>query len=165
MEYGAIRGKLNYILASALAATLMAGPVWADKPSWAGEGKGKGKSEGRNDDREHERDRDEHGKKHFGDRHHDEIRDYYDREYHAGRCPPGLAKKHNGCMPPGQERKWAVGRPLPRDVEIYELPPPLVVKIGPPPAGTRYVRVASDILVIAVGTSMVVDAIKDLGRK
>ena len=20
-------------------------------------------------------------------------------------CPPGLAKKHNGCLPPGQERK------------------------------------------------------------
>jgi hypothetical protein len=24
-------------------------------------------------------------------------------------CPPGLAKKHNGCMPPGQARKLARG--------------------------------------------------------
>jgi len=23
----------------------------------------------------------------------------------SGRCPPGLAKKHNGCMPPGQAKK------------------------------------------------------------
>lgn len=158
-----INDKLKVLMASALAAVMMAGPAWADKPSWAGEGKGKGKSEERHGDREHERD--EHGKKHFADQHHDDVRDYYDREYHAGRCPPGLAKKHNGCQPPGQARKWAVGKPLPRDAQLYELPPALVVKIGPPPAGTRYVRVASDILVIAVGTSMVVDAIKDLGRK
>ena len=25
--------------------------------------------------------------------------------YGIGGCPPGLAKKHNGCMPPGQARK------------------------------------------------------------
>jgi hypothetical protein len=25
--------------------------------------------------------------------------------YGLGGCPPGLAKKHNGCMPPGQARK------------------------------------------------------------
>ena len=25
--------------------------------------------------------------------------------YGRGGCPPGLAKKHNGCMPPGQARK------------------------------------------------------------
>lgn len=159
-------GKLNCILASALAAFLVVGQVWAEKPEWAGEGKGKGKSEGRGHrDREDERDRDEHGKKHFDDGRHRAIHDYYDREHREGRCPPGLAKKHNGCMPPGQARKWAVGKPLPPDVVRYDLPQPLVVQIGPPPPGTRYVRVASDILIIAVGTGMVVDAIKDLGRK
>jgi hypothetical protein len=25
--------------------------------------------------------------------------------YGVGGCPPGLAKKHNGCMPPGQVKK------------------------------------------------------------
>jgi Ni/Co efflux regulator RcnB len=44
------------------------------------------------------------------------------------------------------------------------VPRELVVKIGTPPSGYRYVRVASDILMIAVGTSLVVDAINDLGR-
>lgn len=28
----------------------------------------------------------------------------YDND-HRGHCPPGLAKKHNGCLPPGQYAK------------------------------------------------------------
>jgi hypothetical protein len=35
---------------------------------------------------------------------------------------------------------------------------------APSRSAYRYVRVASDILLIAVGTGMVVDAIEDLGR-
>lgn len=46
------------------------------------------------------------------------IRDYYTTQFRSGRCPPGLARKHNGCVPPGHERVWVVGRPLPREV-IY----------------------------------------------
>ena len=84
--------------------------------------------------------------------------------YGVGGCPPGLAKKHNGCLPPGQAKKWRMGRPLPADVVVYDLPPPLVVKIGIPPAGYKYVRAGADILMIAVGTKVVVDAINDLGR-
>lgn len=38
----------------------------------------------------------------------------------------------------------------------------MVLTLGVPPSGYRYVRVASDILLIAVGSSMVVDAIQDL---
>jgi hypothetical protein len=30
--------------------------------------------------------------------------------YGAGGCPPGLAKKHNGCMPPGQAKKLYRGQ-------------------------------------------------------
>jgi Ni/Co efflux regulator RcnB len=66
-------------------------------------------------------------------------------------------------MPPGQAKKWAIGRPLPRDVIFYDVPQDLVVQIGIPAAGYRYARVANDILLIAVGTGMVVDAIQDLG--
>ncbi|MCK7502155.1 MAG: RcnB family protein [Comamonadaceae bacterium] len=66
-------------------------------------------------------------------------------------------------MPPGQAKKWRVGHPLPRDVIYYDLPPAVVVDLGPPPAGHRYVRVGLDILMIAIGTGMIVDAIQDLG--
>jgi hypothetical protein len=100
---------------------------------------------------------------HFDDRRRLAVREYYSEQVRSGKCPPGLAKKNNGCMPPGQAKKWTMGRPLPRDVVFYEVPQSLVVRLGPAPAGHRYVRVAADILLIAIGTSMVVDAIQDLG--
>jgi Ni/Co efflux regulator RcnB len=68
-------------------------------------------------------------------------------------------------MPPGQAKKWTLGRPLPGDVIYYDVPQQLVVQLGSPPAGYRYARVATDILLIAIGTGMVMDAIQDLGRK
>ena len=46
----------------------------------------------------------------------------------------------------------------------YTVPQAVVVQLGVPPSGYRYVRVASDILLIAVGTGIVVDAIEDLMR-
>jgi Ni/Co efflux regulator RcnB len=67
-------------------------------------------------------------------------------------------------MPPGQAKKWNVGQPLPQEIVYHELPRELVIKLPQPRAGHRYVRVAADILLIAIGTSMVVDAIEDLGR-
>ena len=34
--------------------------------------------------------------------------------YGIGGCPPGLAKKHNGCMPPGQAKKlYRIGQRFP----------------------------------------------------
>jgi Ni/Co efflux regulator RcnB len=42
------------------------------------------------------------------------------------------------------------------------VPSALVAQIGIAPAGYKYVRVASDILLIALGTMIVVDAIEDL---
>lgn len=100
----------------------------------------------------------------IGERERVVIREYYVEEIRGGRCPPGLAKKRNGCLPPGQAKKWAKGKKLPREVIFHELPPALVVKLELPPTGYRYVRVANDILMIALGTGLVVDAIQDLGR-
>jgi len=161
--------KMKCALALVVGGILAAGPVMADKPAWAGKGKDRDEQKGerRDDDGKSRRDGDRPsaGKRgHFEERHSVIVRDYYAEQFRGGRCPPGLAKKHNGCMPPGQAKKWRVGQPLPRDVVYYEVPQPLVVQIGPPPPGYRYVRVASDILMIAVGTRMVADAIQDLGR-
>ena len=164
-------------LAFAIAGILAAGPALAEKPSWAGGGKGE-KSEQRDKPQHNksgQRDGDERPSRdravpatrmseHFGDRHRTIAHEYYSEQFRGGRCPPGLAKKNNGCMPPGQAKKWSVGQPLPRDVTYYEVPAALVVQFGRPPAGHRYVRVASDILLLAVGTGMVVDAMQNLGR-
>ena len=159
--------KMKCALALVIGGLLAAGPVMADKPEWAGGGKGKsGKHErsDRRDDQRGER-RDDGGKRgHFEERHQAIVRDYYTEQFRGGHCPPGLRKKNNGCMPPGQAKKWQVGRPLPRDVVYYEVPQPLIVQIGQPPSGHRYVRVATDILMIAIGSGMVVDAIRNLGR-
>jgi hypothetical protein len=88
---------------------------------------------------------------------------YYRTEYSAGRCPPGLAKKDNGCLPPGQAKKqWEMGRPLPREVYYEELPPTLMRQLSPAPAGYQYVRVANDILMMAIGTRMIAGAVADL---
>jgi hypothetical protein len=57
-----------------------------------------------------------------------------------------------------------VGQRLQRGVIFYEVPPALVVQIGSPPRGSRYVRVASDILLISIATGLVLDAIEDLDR-
>ena len=63
-------------------------------------------------------------------------------------------------MPPGQAKKWKIGRPLPKDVIFYDVSPSVLVLLGPPPSRHRFVRVAEDILLMAVGTGMVVDAVE-----
>ncbi|MGZ8918786.1 MAG: hypothetical protein ACXW0T_11220 [Methylobacter sp.] len=159
------------------AAILIAAPAMADKPSSPGGGKHEKQRQnerhydhddrqGRDGDRSYQgRDRSNFsGGRYFIDRHKTIIRDYYANAYGTDGCPPGFAKKRNGCMPPGQAKKWVLGRPLPRDVIFYDLPPAVLLNIGPPPPGYRFVRVASDILMIAIGTGMVMDAINDLGR-
>ncbi|HET7775580.1 MAG TPA: hypothetical protein VFK74_04375 [Azospira sp.] len=176
--------KLKQIVGLAiLGLSLGAGSCLADKPSWAGGGKKDGYEQddrhGRGGDRDRygDRDRGDDRREHrdgdrrgglsvdirFGGGDRDLVRDYYGRSIRDQGCPPGLAKKHNGCLPPGQAKQWQRGVPLPRGVVIYDLPRDLSIRLGTPPAGYRYVRVASDILLIAVGTSMVVDAIEDLG--
>ena len=151
-----IASKRRTIVVAALSGLLLAaGPALA-----AEHGKGR--------DRGHGGDRNEHAEQHrgkFGARERLAVHEFYAREFRPEHCPPGLAKKHNGCLPPGQARKWRVGHPLPRDVVVQAVPPALVVKIGPPPPGYRYARVANDILMLATGTGMVVDAIQDLGAR
>jgi len=156
---------------------LSAGAAWSGKPEWAGQGGGKHeRHEERDHERPHKRDRDRYDDDrerergslnigvalNFGDGQRQAVRDYFAPQVRAGKCPPGLAKKGNGCLPPGQAKKWRRGQALPGGVATYPLPRDLEIRLGVPPAGHKYVRVAGDILLIAVGTSMVVDAIEDL---
>lgn len=165
-----VKWLVRLLVTTACGAGLAAGAAYAERPPWAGEGgRGKhgahGKFQNRNVPPPRElRPRRELREAHFFDRHRLAVRDYYAEEWRAGRCPPGLAKKRNGCLPPGQAKRWRIGQRLPAQVVHYELPPTLVASLGPPPSGHRYVRVAGDILLIAIGTSLVVDALSDLGR-
>lgn len=148
-----VRGLMLLVLA--LAAMLAIAPAQAAKPD------NPGKSQAAKSHKGHDGG---HAKVEFrfDDRQRSLIREYFGREFSRGHCPPGLAKKRNGCLPPGQAKKWAIGHPLPHDVIYYDLPAALLRELGRAPEGHKYVRVAADILLIAVGTAMVVDAIEDL---
>lgn len=184
--------KKNLVVALGLSVALAA-PVFADPPEWAGNKSEKHESKGekhkskeyekeyKNDkhdkyerresktryDDDHVR-RDQHGNRivyndYFRDNHRLAVHDYYQREFRAGNCPPGLAKKHNDCLPPGQTKKWRVGQPLPSNIQYYPLPPEVVGYLGQPPAGYQYVRVDNDVLLLGTATRMVIDAIRNLG--
>lgn len=176
-----------------IAAPFVTTSAHAEKPEWAGNGK-HSKQENRDDSRSDDQKRhggkkekhrhrdDDHQRNHrdddrvsrdssrisinayFDDRERDYARSYYREEFSRGNCPPGLAKKNNGCLPPGQAKKWHRGAPLPSTLVYYPVPNEVIVHLRPAPSGHKYVRVASDILLIAIGSSMVVDAIEDLGR-
>lgn len=88
------------------------------------------------------------------------VQNYHVIQHHRGHFPPGLAKTNK--VPPGQAKNWKVGRPLERNVIFHDPPPIIITQFGPPPAHHRYVRVAQDILLLAIGTGMVVDAIENL---
>jgi Ni/Co efflux regulator RcnB len=159
------------ILSLALLAALVPCSVLADKPmSPHGEKLHKHKqhkeSELRDSRKKNHDSKAEHGEEHgvrvhFGDRERSIIRDYIDKEFRRGNCPPGLAKKHNGCLPPGQAKKWEKGRPLPDDVVSYGLPERIIELLGGPPRGHRYARVDDDVLLLSLGTGLVVDAIEN----
>ncbi len=91
------------------------------------------------------------------------VYQYYRSEFSAGRCPPGLAKKGNGCLPPGQAKKlWVIGQPLPPAVVHQPVPPAVVQQLAPVPPGYEYVRVDDDVLLMDMTNRMVADVVNDL---
>lgn len=168
--------KMSRTLVFLAAGLLASAGAMADKPEWAGHGKQGKPAQSEAQDQPQQSRESRMGNPaqgpqgtsvrvggYFSDHQRAAVRNYYGEQYRVGNCPPGLAKKNNGCMPPGQARKWNVGQPLPRDVVYYSVPQSVIIQLGAPPAGQRYVRVASDILLLTIGTSMVVDAIQNLG--
>jgi len=164
--------KINIAIA-ALALAALAQPVLAqgkghgnDNAPGQGQGQGKGRGQGQGQDQGQGQGygRAAPGAYVVADRDRNAIYGYYRNEFATGNCPPGLAKKNNGCLPPGQAKKlWAVGQPLPPGLAYYGLPAVLLGQLTPPPPGYQYARVGSDILMLAVGTGMVVGALADLG--
>jgi Ni/Co efflux regulator RcnB len=127
-------------------------------------GKGGGKSHGGDDGAKgnHASGKPQPGA-YFNDRSRDAVRTYYASAGHGGKgCPPGLAKKNNGCMPPGQAKKWDVGQPVPRGVTLYSVPQPVIVHLPPAPYGYRYARIGNDIVLVQQQNNIIVDIIVGL---
>ena len=163
------------LAALAIVSLFASGPLLAkdhDDDNGKGHGKDKHESKQEHKDARHEEKRDKHAAKHredirpgtyFNDDQRAHARRYYVEHYGNGRnCPPGLAKKNNGCMPPGQVRNWAVGQPIPRGVTVYSVPQPVIVQLPPAPYGYRYARVGNDIVLVRSDTQLIVDIIQGL---
>lgn len=91
------------------------------------------------------------------------ARTFFVEQHGRGKCPPGLAKKKNGCLPPGQARKrYLVGHPLPAAVVVLPLPPALEIRLGRPPVGFRYGIADGDLVKLEAATARVVDVIVGL---
>lgn len=154
-----MRGTLTMSAICAVLTISMAAAAWADNDKGKGKSKGKGHEKGA-PAAVVERGRGDREVVVFNDRDRDAVRGYWVETVGRGNCPPGLAKKHNGCLPPGQARKrYVVGQRLPAGVVLQPLPPRLVTRLGPVPAGYQYVVVDGDVVKLAVGTRLVVDAI------
>lgn len=165
--------KKSLSLVVVIAGILAINPAFADKPSSAGHDKAPQHQEQK---KQHKKQKPSHHKQraqeiampdvqkrsYFDDRHRAVIENYYVEQFRSGSCPPGLRKKNNGCLPPGQAKKWSIGRQLPRNVIYYDLPPTVITQLGAPQPGYRYVRVDDDILLIALTTGLIVDAIQGL---
>ena len=100
----------------------------------------------------------------FRDKERRTVRDYYGHQSRKGHCPPGLAKKNNGCLPPGQVKKWQKGRQINHDARYYGLPNELLIRLPVPPINHEYIRIAGDVLLVTIGTKIVVDVIEEIFR-
>ena len=99
----------------------------------------------------------------FNDQQRTFVREYYTTTYKDGkRCPPGLAKKNNGCLPPGQARNWVVGQPVPSNVTVYSVAQPVIRMLPPAPVGYRYARIGGDIVLVQQQNNIIVDIIQVL---
>ena len=137
-------------------------PAHAGKPSHAGKG---GKHGGKGKAAKHGK----HGKQDrgdvsiqvtFGEDGRAHVRSHYRNEYAAQPCPPGLAKKRNGCLPPGQAKKrYAKGDIIPDEIVLSPIPGRLEVRLKPLPRGYVYRYVDGQVLVVAEAAKKVIDAV------
>jgi Ni/Co efflux regulator RcnB len=85
------------------------------------------------------------------------------------RPPPPIHQVDHRPPPPrvvhiDKRSNWRKGRKLSRKVVYHDVAPERLRYYSLPdaPRGHRYVRVANDILLIAIGTGLIVDAIQDV---
>lgn len=170
-----IRTCISSWTATLLVALAFVGTASAAPPPHAGgpDNKGHGSWQVRhagNPDRDHHHDHGFHGEHEedidvgdfFDEDERELIRDYYRGRWDRGFCPPGLAKKHNGCLPPGQARKWTLGERLPDDVAYYRVPEDLEERLGEDSPAYNLIRVGAAILRVTAADGVVVEVLEIL---
>ena len=99
------------------------------------------------------------GPSHFDDERRELVGNYYKSNQGRKACPPGLAKKGNGCLPPGQAKKWQLGHALQANTPYQSVPQEVLRLLGKPPAGEHYGMIDEDILLLADVTELVLEVI------
>ncbi len=158
-----LRGAVAFGLLAAFGASAMAQPH-GEPPGLARKERGHGDRERERDDRVRTDARvDIRIGAVFTDQHRADVQAYYGHQVQqTRRCPPGLAKKNNGCLPPGQAKKLVVGQPLPPDAVWYSVPPPVIARLPVVPVGYRYVRIGADIVLLGGRPNVVIDVMASL---
>lgn len=123
------------------------------------------KATNQNEDRhEHNNASNQTGSHYFDNDRRELVRNYYKGKSSGVACPPGLAKKGNGCLPPGQAKKWQLGQSLQANTPYQQLPRELQILLGMPPAGQHYGMIDEDILLLANVTELVLEVITGGGQ-
>ena len=142
-----------------IAAVVVSGQAAADKPDSPGNSSKQKSVQGDGSSSAYQY-KDEYPHSYFNDDRITRIGNYYSKSRGSGNCPPGLAKKNNGCQPPGQVKKWHRGELLPPDLVYYDLPSALLAELGRTPDGQKVVRAGTAVLLINIATGMVLDALE-----
>ncbi len=77
-------------------------------------------------------------------------------------CPPGLAAKNNGCLPPGLAKRYTVGEVLPEGVPYELITDLMLYGLTPPDGEWLYYLVDGDVLRIADDVFTVLEAFEIL---
>jgi hypothetical protein len=157
---------MKYSLLLITGFALLASPAFADPYHNEGQNQGRSYAHGKMDDRDNGNrpDHEQYQRQVVQDRYFNSsndrnfVHEYYQQDY-SHRCPPGLAKKHNGCRAPGQAKRYRVGYVLPKTVKWQPVPHDIFVRLRPAPANTQYVVVDRDVLLVSEATKQVLDAV------
>ncbi len=72
----------------------------------------------------------------------------------------GVGNGNNGVfLPPGQAKKWARGQLLPKTIVWTPAPAVIIAKLKPVPPGHQYVVIGGQVLLIALATGLILDAL------
>ena len=160
--------KINHrIVALAIASMFVAAPSFAKDKDDDGQGKGNKQSQKHEAKAEKQAAKQERKEikagAYFNEQHRARVREYYAKEYGDGRkCPPGLAKKHNGCMPPGQAQ-WDVGQHAAHGHSgVHRAPARAGLSAGRPRTATATHVIGNDIVLVQIQSNLIVDIIVDL---
>jgi hypothetical protein len=117
-----------------------------------------------NDHHEHNNALNKTSPSHFDNDCHELVRNFDKEKQGLGAYPQGLTKKGNGCLPPGQAKRWHLGHALPANSSYQLLPQDLLNLLGKAPAGEHYGMIYEDILLLANITELVLEVISRTDR-